>query len=43
MKPTTDIKIPLGAYQTNVNHTFDDIVSTPHNISKGYVATESSV
>ena len=43
MKPTTDIKIPLGAYQTNVNHTFNDIVSTPHNISKGYVATESSV
>lgn len=43
MKPTTDIKIPLGAYQTNVNHTFNDIVSTPHNISKGYVANESSV
>ena len=43
MKPTTDIKIPLGAYQTNVNHTFDDIVSTPYNISKGYVATGSSV
>lgn len=43
MKPTTDIKIPLGAYQTNVNYTFNDIVSTPHNISKGYIATESSV
>ena len=43
MKPTTDIEIPLGTYQTNVNYTFNDIVSTPHNISKGYVATESSV
>lgn len=43
MKPTTDIKIPLGAYQTNVNHTFNDIVSTPHTIPQGYVAAESSV